>query len=313
MTDHHHDQPGHEHSHDHGIADDAQRGYLLAALSLLLVFMAGEVVTAFLAGSLVLLSDAGHMLTDAGAIGVALWAMKLAARPPSQRWTYGLKRAEILSAAGNGITMLVVSGIVLVEAIRRLVATNPEVDGVPVIVVAAVGCVVNVLVAWLISKANRSSLNVEGAYQHILTDLFGFVGTLIAGVVIVTTGWARADAVASLFVVALMVRASWGLLRDSGHILLEGAPQSVDLQAVRQHLLEIDHVVDVHDMHAWSITSGLPTLSAHVVLADSCFGDEHAPQLLDQVQGCLAEHFDVEHSTFQFEPAGHLEHEAGTH
>ena len=310
MADH---APHHGHRHAHGIAADAGRSYLTAALSLLAAFMLGEVITAIFAQSLALFSDAGHMLTDAGAIAVALWAIRLAAMPATQRWTYGLKRAEILSAAVNGITMLVVSGIVLVEAIRRLAATNPEVAGVPVLVVAAIGCVVNVAVAWLVSKANRSSLNVEGAYQHILTDLFGFIATLIAGIVIVTTGWTKADSVASLVVVLLMVRASWGLLKEAGHILLEGAPGSVDLDAVRAHLLDIDHVVDVHDMHAWSITSGLPTLSAHVVLDDSCFADAHAPQLLDEVQGCLAQHFDVEHSTFQFEPASHLEHEAGAH
>ena len=301
------------HDHSHGIEGDASRGALAAALGLLVAFMLGEVVTAVVAHSLALFSDAGHMLTDAGAIAVALWAIRLAAMPPSERWTYGLKRAEILSAAFNGISMLVVSGIVLVEAIRRLAATDPQVAGGPVLVVAALGCLVNLVVAWLVSKANRSSLNVEGAYQHILTDLAGFVATLIAGIVIVTTGWTKADAVASLFVVALMVRASWGLLRDSGHILLEGAPGTVDLDAVRAHLLGIEHVVDVHDIHAWSITSGLPTLSAHVVLDDSCFSDAHAPQLLDQVQSCLAHHFDVEHSTFQFEPVSHLEHEAGAH
>jgi len=306
-----HDHHGHDHSH--AIAGDASRGHLVAALVLLGVFMVGEIVTAILAKSLALFSDAGHMLTDAGAIAVALWAMSLAARPPSERWTYGLKRAEILSAAVNGITMLVVSGIVLVEAIRRLADKNPDVAGVPMLVVAAIGCVVNVIVAWLISRANRASMNVEGAYQHILTDLYGFIGTLIAAVVIVTTGWTKADSVASLLVVALMAKASWGLLTESGHILLEGAPGTVDLATVRQHLLDIDHVVDVHDMHAWSITSGLPTLSAHLVLDDSCFADAHAPQLLDQVQHCLAEHFDVEHSTFQFEPASHLEHEAGAH
>ena len=305
VTDHH------DHSHD--IAEDASRGYLVAALALLLVFMAGEIVTAIVARSLALLSDAGHMLTDAGAIAVALWAMKLAARPVTERWTYGLKRAEIVSAAVNGVTMLVISGVVLVEAIRRLVSADTDVAGMPVLVVAALGCVVNVVVAWLVAHANRSSLNVEGAYQHILTDLFGFIGTLVAGIVMVTTGWTKADSVASLFVVALMLRASWVLLRDSGAILLERAPASVDLAVVREHLLAIDHVVDVHDMHAWSITSGLPTLSAHVVLDDSCFSDAHAPQLLDHVQRCLAEHFDVEHSTFQFEPASHLEHEMGAH
>ncbi|MGC4112299.1 MAG: cation diffusion facilitator family transporter [Nocardioides sp.] len=282
----------------------------MAGLGLLVAFMVGEVVAAFLAGSLALLSDAGHMLSDAGALGAALWAMHLATRPESSRWTFGLKRAEILSAAANGVTLLVVAAVVLVEAVRRLVTGDADVAGAPVIVVALVGCVVNVAVAWLIAKADRSSLNVEGAYQHILTDLYGFAATVVAGVVIVSTGWAQADAVASLVVVALMARASWGLLRDSGHILLEGAPEGVDLTEVRDHLIEVDHVRDVHDLHAWSITSGLPTLSAHLVVDDDCFTDGHTPQLLDAVQACLATHFDVEHSTFQLEPASHLDHES---
>jgi cobalt-zinc-cadmium efflux system protein len=300
--------PGHD-GHGHAVAGDANRRYLVAALALLVLFMVGEVVVAFAANSLALLSDAGHMLSDVGAIGAALWAMHLATLPPSQRWTFGLKRAEILSAAANGITMLVVSGIILVEAVRRLAGGQTDVAGLPVLVVALVGCVVNVAAAGLLARANRSSLNVEGAYRHILTDLYGFIGTLVAGVVIVWTGWTPADAIASLLVVGLMLHASWGLLRDSGHILLEGTPDSVDLQVVRAHLLEVDHVLDVHDLHAWTITSGLPTLSAHLVVDDSCFSDAHTPRLLDAVQQCLAAHFDVEHSTFQFEPAGHLAHE----
>ncbi|UDY24119.1 cation diffusion facilitator family transporter [Nocardioides sp. Kera G14] len=301
------------HHHDHGIADDATRGALLAALALLVAFMVGEVVVAILADSLALLSDAGHMLTDAGSIAAALWAIRLAARPASERWTFGLKRAEILSAAINGITLLVVSGVVLVEAVRRLVSSHPTVSGGPVLVVAAVGCLVNVAAAWLIARANRSSLNIEGAYQHILTDLFGFVGTLIAAVVILTTGWEKADSVAALVVVVLMLRSAWSLLRDSGHILLEGTPGDLDLAEVRRHLLEVDHIVDVHDLHAWTITSGLPTLSAHLTVEDQCFGDRHTPQLLDAVQECLHDHFDVEHSTFQFEPASHAAHEHGAH
>jgi len=299
--------------HEHAISVDASPGYLKAALVLLVAFMGGEVITAFVSGSLALLSDAGHMLTDAAAIAAALWAIRLAAVPPSQRWTYGLKRAEILTAAGNGITLLVISGMVLVEAISRLFSSETAVAGVPMMVVAAVGCVVNVVAAWLIAHANRSSLNVEGAYQHILTDLFGFIATLVAGLVIAATGWGRADAVASLVVVALMLRSAWGLLRDSGRILLEGTPDGVDLTQVRAHIQRLDHVSGVHDLHAWTITSGLPVLSAHIVVSDECFTTGHTTELLDQVQACLTEHFDVEHSTFQFEPDRHLEHEHRTH
>lgn len=308
----HHAHSSHD-GHVHAIGPDADRRYLIFALVLLVVFMLAEVIAAFIGGSLALLSDAGHMSTDAAALGIALWAVRLGARPATDRWTYGLKRAEIVSAAVNAITLVVVSGILLVEVVRRLVADETEVAGPLVIVVAGIGIVVNSAVAWLVSKANRSSLNVEGAYQHVLTDLYAFIATFVAGVVIVTTGWAKADLVASLIGIALMLRSAWGLLKDSGHILLQGTPGTVDLEAVRAHLLELDHVVAVHDLHAWSITSDLPTLSAHLVLDESCFKDGHAPQILDQVQGCLADHFDVEHSTFQFEPAGHLDHETSAH
>jgi cobalt-zinc-cadmium efflux system protein len=303
-------EPAHAHAHGPGAGSD--RRYLLTALVLLAAFMAGEVITALLSGSLALLSDAGHMLSDVGAIGGSLWAIALAARPPSGKWTYGWKRAEILSAAANGITLLVVAGIVTAEAIGRLVHP-PAVDGGPVIAVAAAGIAVNVAASWVLAKANRSSLNVQGAFRHVLTDLYGFIGTLAAGIIIVTTGFTRADAIASLLVVALMVKAAWELLRDSGRILLEAAPEDMDLEQVRAHLTEVPHVLGLHDLHAWTVTSGLPALSAHVVIEDDCFNDGHAPRLLDQLQSCLAGHFDVEHSTFQLEAAAHASHEPGTH
>lgn len=298
--------------HEHGVIPDADRRYLWIALALLSAFMLAEVIVAVLARSLVLLSDAGHMLSDVGAIAASLWAIRLAARPPSGAWTFGWKRAEILSAAGNGITLLVVSGIITFEAIRRLVSP-PDVHGGAVLAVALVGVAVNVAATWALGRANRSSLNVQGAFQHILTDLYAFIGTVIAGVVILTTGFGRADAIASLVVVALMVKAAWGLLRQSGRVLLEAAPEGIDLTDVRAHLLDSEHVRDVHDLHVWTLTSDLPTLSAHVVIDDACFTDNHTPQLLDQLQACLVGHFDVEHSTFQLEPAGHAGHEEGAH
>jgi cobalt-zinc-cadmium efflux system protein len=302
----------HEHGHSHAPGPGADRRRLLIALALLVVFMLGEVITAVVSGSLALLSDAGHMLSDVGAIGGSLWAIALAARPPSGKWTYGLKRAEILSAAANGITLLVVAGIVTAEAISRLVHP-PAVDGWPVIIVAVVGIVVNVAASLVLARADRSSLNVEGAFRHLLTDLYGFIGTVIAGIIIVTTGFNRADAIASLVVVALMAKAAWELLRDSGRILLEAAPENMDLEEVRAHLAEVPHVLAVHDLHAWTVTSGLPALSAHIVIEDECFNDGHAPRLLDQLQACLAGHFDVEHSTFQLEAAAHASHEPGAH
>jgi cobalt-zinc-cadmium efflux system protein len=310
-SDHVHAGPD-KRSHQHGVNTDADSRYLITALILLTAFMIFEVVVAIKAGSLALLSDSGHMLSDVGAIAVSLWAISLAARPATGAWTFGWKRAEILSAAANGITLLVVSGIIAFEAIRRLIHP-PPVDGGPVLVVAIIGVGVNILAAWSLTKANRSSLNIEGAFKHILTDLYGFIGTVIAGIVIITTGFVRADSIASLVVVGLMLRAAWGLLRDSGRVLLEAAPEGVDLDDIRAHLLEDEHVQDVHDLHVWTLTSDLPTLSAHVVIDNSCFSDNHAPQLLDTLQACLTGHFDVEHSTFQFEPASHAAHERGAH
>jgi cobalt-zinc-cadmium efflux system protein len=309
---HDHRDGGHARGHSHAPGAGADKRYLLIALALLAAFMLGEVIVAVISGSLALLSDAGHMLSDVGAIGGALWAIRLAARPAAGAWTFGWKRAEILSAAGNGITLLVVSGIVAVEAVTRLIHA-PRVGGGPVVVVAAAGIAVNIAAAWVLARANRSSLNVQGAFRHVLTDLYGFIGTLIAGVIIVATGFTRADAIASLIVVALMLKAAWELLRDSGRILLEAAPKATDLDQVRAHLLANEHVHGLHDLHAWTVTSDLPALSAHIVIDDSCFNDGHAPLLLDQLQACLAGHFDIEHSTFQLEAAAHAGHEPGTH
>ena len=318
--DHHHEDhasgtsaaAGGEHGHAHGGSRDADVRYLRVALALMVGFMGVEVVVAFTSGSLALLADAGHMLTDAGALAGSIWAIRLAARPAKGAWTFGYQRAEILSAAINGATLLAVALLILNEAVRRLI-TPPAVAGAPVIAVAALGVVVNLAASWVLAKANRSSLNVEGAFQHILTDAFAFIATLFAGVLIVTTGYRRADAIASLLVVALMLHAAWGLLRDSGRILLEAAPKNVDLVEVIQHLQENDHIHGIHDLHIWTVTSDTQALSAHVVVDDSCFLDGHAPQLLDEIQACLVGHFDVEHSTFQLEPAGHAAHELGAH
>lgn len=297
--------------HTHGAAPDANTRYLSIALALIVGFMVVEITVALFSGSLALLSDAGHMLTDAAAIAGSLIAIRLAAKPSSARWTFGFKRAEILSAAVNGITLVVISGIVAVEAIRRLL-DPPKVEGGPVLIVALLGVAVNLVAVWVLAKANRQSLNVEGSFQHILTDLYGFIATVVAGIVILLTGFTRADAIASLIVVVLMLHAAWGLLKDSGRILLEGTPEGTDLAAIRGHLLEPDHVLAVHDLHVWTVTSDLPALSAHVTLTDECFHDGHAPRVLDELQACLVGHFDVEHSTFQLEPATHAAHEPGT-
>jgi len=303
-------EPGRAHRHLPSL--DADRRFLRAALGLITAFVVAEVIVAVMARSLALLSDAGHMLADIGAIGGALWAIRLAARPPAGAWTFGWKRAEIIAAAVNGILLLVVAGIVTVQAVQRLVHPAP-VHGGPVLAVALAGIVVNLVAARLLASASQSSLNVAGAFRHVLTDLYGFLGTAAAAVIIIATGYTRADAIAALVVVALMAQAAWSLLRSSGRILLEAAPEDMNLDDVRAHLLATSHVRDVHDLHAWTVTSSLPALSAHVIVDDSCFTDGHVPLLLDQLQACLAGHFDVQHSTFQLEAAAHAAHEPGTH
>ena len=304
---------GHGHSHGTEVTSvETDRRALGLALVLLAAFMAFEVGAAIFANSLALLADAGHMLVDVGAIAGSLIAIRLAARPETGKHTYGMKRAEILAAAGNGLALVIISALVTYDAIVRLLHPG-HVHGAVLIVVAAVGVAVNVVATLTVARANRRSLNVEGAYRHILTDLYGFIGTLIAGIVIVTSGFNRADAIASLLVVGLMLKAAVELLRPAMHILLEATPDDIDLDEVRTHLLELPEVKSVHDLHAWTLTSSLPVLTAHVVVSDECFNTGEAGRVLDHLQQCLSGHFDVEHSTLQFECAGHLDHEVGGH
>jgi cobalt-zinc-cadmium efflux system protein len=295
--------------HAHGERDER---LLLAALGLLAAFLVGEVIAALVVDSLALLADAGHLITDVLAIGAAVLAARLARRPAVGHWTFGLARAEVLSALLNGVTLLVIAAIITVEAIRRLV--HPAaVGGGAMIGVAAVGLLVNAVCASLLHRSERRSLNLSGAIAHVVTDAYGFAAAIVAGIVIVTSGWQRADPVASLVVVALLLHAARGLLSASGRVLLEAAPSELDIELVRRHLVDAPYVVDVHDLHVWTVTSGLPALSVHVVITDDCFTAGRAPALLDELQACLAGHFDVEHSTFQLEPAGHSDHEPAAH
>jgi cobalt-zinc-cadmium efflux system protein len=272
---------GHGHGHGHGVGRTADRRWLAAALALILTFMAAEFVVGLLAGSLALISDAAHMLTDAAAIGLALVAIRLAARPAQGGYTYGLRRAEILSAQANGITLLLLAAWFCYEGVRRLIEP-PAVEGGLVLVTALVGIVVNVATTWCVSRADRSSLNVEGAFQHILNDLFAFIATAIAGLVVLTTGFARADALAALVVAGLMIKAGWSLLRESGRIFLEAAPRGVDPDRIGAELATVEGVAEVHDLHIWEITSGEPALSAHVLVRADV--DCHAARLaIEQV------------------------------
>ncbi|MFD6418715.1 cation diffusion facilitator family transporter [Streptomyces sp. NPDC060194] len=286
---------GHGHGgHSHGVSPEADRRWLSLALALITGFMAVEVVIGIAANSLALISDAAHMLTDAAAIVLALVAMRLAARPAKGGFTYGLKRAEILSAQANGLSLLLLAVWLTYESIERLI-DPPEVTGSLVVWTALAGIVVNIAAAWCLSRANRSSLNVEGAFQHVLNDLAAFVASAVAGLVVVLTGFARADALATLVVVALMVKAGYGLLRDSGRILLEAAPADLAPDAIGAGLAAVPSVAEVHDLHVWTITSGQPALSAHVLVTPG--GDCHAIRAAMETH--LRDEYAITHTTLQ--------------
>jgi cobalt-zinc-cadmium efflux system protein len=294
---HDHGSSGHA-GHSHTVTADTNTRRLGIALALIVAFMAVEVVVGITAHSLALLSDAGHMVTDAGAIGLSLLALRLAARPAGGSMTFGLKRAEILSAQANGATLLVLGLLISYEGVRRLIAP-PTVDGWAVVIVAVAGIAINLVATWQLAKANRENMAIEGSLQHLLTDLYAFIGTAIAGAVILTTGFSRADAIASLAVAALMFRAAYGLLKDSGRILLEASPAEIDPRAVGSALAEHPHVVEVHDLHVWQIATGFPSLSAHVLVrpGDDC----HAARR--ELERILAVRFGIEHTTLQVDHA----------
>jgi cobalt-zinc-cadmium efflux system protein len=292
----------HDHSHkghSHRVSAGADRGKLAVALGLVVALLAVEVTVGILASSLALLSDAAHMLTDATAIGLSLVAIRLAQRPAKGAMTFGLRRTEVLSAQFNGATLLVLGLLIVYEGIRRLISP-PAVAGGAVLFVAVGGVAVNLAATWTLSKANRQSINVEGAYRHILADLIAFIVTAIAGAVILTTGFRRADGVASLVIAAVMLRAAYWLLKVSGRVFLEAAPQGVDPDAIGRALVAEPGVREVHDLHVWEITSGFPALSAHVQVGaeTNCHA---ARRCLERL---LHDRFEIEHTTLQVDHEG---------
>jgi cation diffusion facilitator family transporter len=303
---------GHGHGHTPATAAGAHRSRLVVVLALTLAVLAAEVVGAALSGSLALLADAGHMATDADGLALALAAVGLAQRPARGRRTFGWQRVEILAAVANGLLLLLVAVYVLVEAIRRI-GQPPEIGAGLMLVVASVGLVVNVGSLAVLHRGRDESLNVRGAYLEVLADALGSVAVIVAAVVIATTGWTPADIVASAVIGCLVVPRAWHLLREALDVLLEAAPRGVDLGELRTHILGVDGVLDVHDLHAWTITSGLPVLSAHVVVTDEALAAGHGGRVLDALCSCLGEHFDLEHCTFQIEGAAHAGHEAPVH
>jgi cobalt-zinc-cadmium efflux system protein len=290
----------HDHAgHSHGMPADADRGKLTVALALIVAFMAVEVTTGVLAHSLALLSDAAHMLADAAAIGFSLFALRLASRPAEGAMTFGFRRIEILSAQANGVTLLILAAFITYEAIRRLF-DPAHVRGGLMLAVALLGVLINLVAISMLAKANRRSLNIEGSFQHVLTDLYGFIGTAIAAAIILISGFERADPIVSLFIAGLMTRSGVSLVRASSRVFLEAAPTGLDPRTIGETLVSQPGVVEVHDLHVWEITSGFPALSAHVlVAADS---DCHAARR--GMEATLHSRFGLDHTTLQVDHAG---------
>jgi cobalt-zinc-cadmium efflux system protein len=294
-------------SHD-GSSAAQNTGRLTVVLGVTVAILAAEVAGALASGSLTLLADAGHMLTDAAGIGLSLLAMGFGQRSPSQARTFGYLRLEILAAAVNALLLAAVGVFVCVEAIRRLFHPPAVASGI-MLALGVIALCGNACSLLLLRRGQGQSLNIRGAFLEVLSDFLGAAAVIVAAVIIAVTGFGRADAIASLLIAAMIIPRTWQLLRQAGNVLLEATPTDVDLGEVRRHMLETRGVIDVHDLHAWTITSGVNVLSAHVVVS----AEELGGRVLDQLGGCLADHFDIEHSTFQIEPPGHRDHEPILH
>jgi cobalt-zinc-cadmium efflux system protein len=296
------------------VAGSANRNRLTVALGIVVFVLAIEAIGAVLTGSLALLADAGHMLSDVIGLVVALVAVSVATRPPTDRSTFGFQRAEVFGAAVNGVILLAVAVSVGASALVRLLGPVPvPVQSVPMLVVAAVGLIANIVAALILRSHARASINMRGAYLEVLGDLLGSVAAIVAAVVILTTGFVQADSLASLAIALLIAPRALLLLRDAIRVLSESAPIHTSVAEIRSHILGTPGVVDVHDVHVWAITSGNPIFSAHVVVQPAVFASRGTGRLLDALSECLATHFDVAHSTFQLEPAEHAEHEDHFH
>ncbi|HWH98652.1 MAG TPA: cation diffusion facilitator family transporter [Pseudolysinimonas sp.] len=299
--------------HDHG-SGTSTKGRLAIAFAIIAVVLVVQVVGALVSGSLALLADAGHMASDAIGLLVALVASAWAMRPSTDRHTFGFRRVEVLAALFNGILLTVVAVVVAIEATRRLTAADAhEPAGLPMLVVAAVGLVANVAAYLVLRGGDRRSMNLRGATLEVVGDMLGSIAAVIAGVVLITTGFVAADAIASLVIAALIVPRAALLLRDVVRVLTESAPRETDVTLIRSHLLETPGVVAVHDVHVWAITAGAPVFTAHVECETEVFASGRTGDMLERLGECLRGHFDVDHSTFQLEPAGYSEHEEPAH
>lgn len=300
--------------HDHAVGQHQNRRRLAIAFAITTAILITEVIGAVITGSLALIVDAGHMLTDAGGLAVALLAASLALRPATSHRTWGFARAEVLAATAQAAVLFAVGLFVLVEGIQRLV-TPPAVPSDSLLIFGIIGLVGNLASLAVLAGGRAANFNLRAAFLEVLNDALGSIGVIVAAIVIATTGWQRADALAGIVIGILILPRAFKLLRETLDVLLESTPAGLDLDNVRRHLNEVDHVRDVHDLHASQIASGIPVLSAHVSVDADCFTDGHAPQILDQLQACVARHFpvSVEHSTFQLEPVTHRAHEHPSH
>ncbi|GAA1464537.1 cation diffusion facilitator family transporter [Nocardiopsis exhalans] len=298
--------------HDHGpiTAGAANSRKLALVLGMMLVVAAVQVTGAAFSGSLALLADAGHTVTDSFGVALALAAVWIAARPATSKRTFGFQRAEILAAAVNAIVLFALCAFIVVEAVDRL-REPAAVSGLGMVVVAAFGLVMNIVALLILRSGAKESLNVKGAYLEVMSDALASVGVITGGLIVWLTGWQQADTLVSLGIAAIIVPRAWSLLKEAVHILLEATPKGMDLNQVREHLMGHPAVIDVHDLHAWTITSGVPVMSAHVVVAEEDLRD--SGRMLDELHECLTGHFDVEHSTLQLEPPGHADHEGARH
>ena len=304
---------GRGHSHQHGLtATGRHRRALTAVLALTTLIAIAEVIGALITGSLVLIADAAHMTADAAGVGLSLLAAYFAARPATARRTFGYARAEILAAMVNGVLLFGMAAFIFIEAIRRLISPSPVQSGL-LIVFGVIALAANGASLLLLRRGQAESLNLRGAFLEVASDTLGAAAVIVTGIVIATTGFTRADPIASLAVGLLILPRTWQLLREAVDVLLEASPRGIDLTEVRRHMIELGGVRGVHELHAWTITSGLPVLSAHVVVDAEILADGRSGMMLDRLQDCLRGHFDVEHSTFQLELAGHVDHEDPMH
>jgi len=301
------------HSHGPSVsAGAAHRRQLLIVLAITTTVLVAEVVGGWITGSLALIADAGHMFTDVAGITLAVLAVTFASRPATDARTYGYYRLEILAAVVNALLLFAVAVFILYEAWRRW-ADPPDVEGGLMLAFASVGLVANAIGLILLRRGSKASLNVKGAYLEVLGDTLGSIAVIVAAIVIATTGWLRADVVASVAVALMILPRTVSLLREAIDVLLESAPKGTDLDKIRQHILQTPGVLDAHDLHVWTLTSGIPVLSVHIVVSEEALATSGGGQVLDALGECLAEHFDVEHCTFQLEPVGHVDHEHATH